>query len=251
MRTAKTMRVVLCCVVIAGVARAATLKDKPPTIFYPEGHYLEGWPRSGGNDMFGYNYQARGFGGSFANVYLGGDGYPPYGGDTEGYYGAMVEYGFAATVEEAEAMLSAIWYWESRDVRLVMKWNDAWLSNQDWVDDAGNPVPDGNLDRHRGYPTYSGSGAWLTNHRSGIDYIEHKGKIKKVRWSYFIKIITPPSSAYKVDGVWYAEDGVMIGPERYGSFAAVQIISNDPVYAEHGVLYRSPAGSGFGTYGPE
>jgi hypothetical protein len=43
---------------------------------------------------------------------------------------------------------------------LMMKWNDSWLSN---VDCDG----DGKLDRHYGFPTYRGSGAWLTNHASG------------------------------------------------------------------------------------
>lgn len=41
-----------------------------------------------------------------------------------------------------------------------MKWNDAWLSNKDCNGD-------GLLDRHLGYLTYIGSGAWLTNHQSG------------------------------------------------------------------------------------
>lgn len=43
--------------------------------------------------------------------------------------------------------------------RLMMKWNDAWLSNQSCDTDT-------KLDRHYGFPTYRGSGAWLTNHLS-------------------------------------------------------------------------------------
>jgi hypothetical protein len=43
---------------------------------------------------------------------------------------------------------------------LMMKWNDAWLSNQDC--DGDNK-----LDRHYGFPSYIDSGAWLTNHASG------------------------------------------------------------------------------------
>lgn len=41
--------------------------------------------------------------------------------------------------------------------RLMMKWNDTWLSNQDCNDD-------GKLDRPA---SYRGSGAWLTNHATG------------------------------------------------------------------------------------
>lgn len=237
--------------VFVGVAQSATLKDKNPSIFYPAGHYLEGWPRTVGTDMYGYNYQAHKFNGSFANAYLGSDGFPPYRGDSGTYYEAMVEYGFAATVEEAEAMLSATWYWQDRDMNLVMKWNDAWMSNQDRGDDFGGTVPDGKLDRHYGYPTYTGSGAWLTNHRSGTYEAEHKGKIKQAPWTYFIKIVTPPSTAVKVDGVWYTEDGVEIGPARYGSFAAVHVVGNDPFDGVHGKLYGSPTSPGFGVYGPE
>ncbi len=44
--------------------------------------------------------------------------------------------------------------------RLMMKWNDAWLSSKDC--DGDNK-----LDRHFGYPTYKDSGAWLTNHAQG------------------------------------------------------------------------------------
>ena len=43
---------------------------------------------------------------------------------------------------------------------LQMKWNNAWLSS---VDCDFN----GKLDRHFGFPSYVGSGAWLTNHASG------------------------------------------------------------------------------------
>ncbi len=115
----------------------------------------------------------------------------------------------------------------------------------------GGSIPDGNLDRHHGYLSYTGSGAWLTNHRSGSYEVERNGKIKEADWTYFIKIVTPPSTAIKVDGVWYTEDGIKIGPVRYGTFAAVQIIINDPFAAVHGKQYGSPAGPGFGMYGPE
>ena len=65
-----------------------------------------------------------------------------------------------------------------------MKWNDAWLSNQDC--DA-----DGLLDRHNGFASYIGSGAWLTNHQSG-EY-EEDGTVCK--WNYFTKIVAAPANA--------------------------------------------------------
>jgi hypothetical protein len=251
MRTAQTKLLILCCVLVGSVAAAATLKDKEPTILYPAGHYLEGMPRILGADIYGYNYQAHKFNGSFANAYLGGAGYPPYWGDTDAYYQLLVDEGLATDLADAEDQLSALWYWGSRDVDLGMKWNDAWLSNQDRADDAGNPVPDGRLDRHYGYPSYTGSGAWLTNHRAGTYETEHQGRSVEAHWTYFIKIITPPSDAYVENGFWYTAEGVEIGEVRYGSFAAVQVIGNDPFGEAHGKLYGSPAGPGFGVYGPE
>jgi hypothetical protein len=251
MGIAKILLFIICCMVFIGIADANTLKDDPPTIFYPAGHFLEGLPRTIGNDIYGYNYQAHRFNGYFANVYLGGDGYPPYWGDTEDYYQLLVDIGLAATVEEAETMLSAWWYWPDRDTRLVMKWNDAWLSNQDRGDDSLGTVPDGNLDRHYGYPAYAGSGAWLTNHQSGKYEMVKKGKVKLVHWSWFQKAIAPPTAAVKINDVWYTEDGAEIGPAFLGIYAIIQTIDNDPLNMAHGKAYGSPNGPGLGKYGPE
>jgi hypothetical protein len=74
---------------------------------------------------------------------------------------------------------------------LMMKWNDAWLSNQDCDGD-------GKLDRHYGYPTYRGSGAWLTNHQSGT-YVDTDGKTE--RWTHFMKIVAVPLDAMLISGV--------------------------------------------------
>ncbi|MDZ7611921.1 MAG: hypothetical protein U5L10_04115 [Candidatus Moranbacteria bacterium] len=79
--------------------------------------------------------------------------------------------------------------------KLMMKWNDAWLSNKDCDGD-------GLLDRHLGYDSYIGSGAWLTNHMSG----EYEGEDgKKCKWTYFTKIVAAPEDAYNswnVEGDW-------------------------------------------------
>jgi hypothetical protein len=114
---------------------------------YPAGHCLAGQPLQVGYDIFGYNYQAHMFSGYYANAYLGRDGFPPYEGDTEAYL-------------EANPGAASNWYWPYRDVQLVMKWNDAWLSNKSCDGDLL-------LDRHYGYDSYIGSGAWETNHQWG------------------------------------------------------------------------------------
>lgn len=82
----------------------------------------------------------------------------------------------------------AAWCQPYSDVNLAMKWNDAWLSNMDRDDD-------GLLDRHYGFGSYIGSGAWLTNHQSGVN-------VDGTYWTYFIKIVAAPADASVVEGVW-------------------------------------------------
>jgi hypothetical protein len=165
-----------------------------------------------GYDEWGYNYQAHMFNGIYC-----------------------------------EARRSAQWCLDNpdlADIDLLMKWNDAWLSNKDCYGD-------GLLDRHYGYASYIGSGAWLTNHQSGSYEIEVKGKLKTIHWTYFVKIVAVPIDATEVDGIWVGADGIDIGPSIWGSFAVVQEVENDPGAAIHGIQYLSPSGSGFGQYGPE
>ena len=58
-----------------------------------------------------------------------------------------------------DAYRDAAWCQAYAEDNLSMKWNDAWLSNKDCDGD-------GKLDRHFGFTSYIGSGAWLTNHIS-------------------------------------------------------------------------------------
>ena len=128
------------------------------------------------------------------------------------------------------------------DVNLVMKWSNTWLSNKDCDD-----PPDGLLDRHHGFDSYIGSGAWLTNHQSGTCEDENG---KEWHWTYFVKIVAAPADAHAVGGYWYTADDVEIGPVIWGAFAIVQEVENDPCLGLHGVQYLSPAGPGFGKYKP-
>jgi len=107
---------------------------------------------------------------------------------------------------------------------------------------------DGKLDRHFGYDSYIGSGAWETNHQKGT-YVDLNGK--KQRWEYFVKIVAAPADATKVGDIWYAADGSEIGPEIWGDFAIIQEVYNDTGTGEHGVLYLSPYSAGFGRYSPQ
>ena len=117
-----------------------------------------------------------------------------------------------------------------------MKWNDAWLSNMD-------RDGDGKLDRHYGYFTYIGSGAWETNHMWGEND-------DGTNWNYFCKIVAAPADAYKLSGTWYTSDGTEIGPVIWGEFATIFEVSNDPSAGDHGVIYNAPAPTGFGYYKP-
>ncbi|MBU2493334.1 MAG: hypothetical protein KJ571_11970 [Bacteroidetes bacterium] len=156
-----------------------------------------------GFDKWGYNYQAHLF---------------------NGYY--------------CDAYRDAAWCQDYKDVKLEMKWNDAWLSNKDCDGD-------GLLDRHYGFTSYIGSGAWITNHMSG-SYTNADGK--KCRWNNFIKIVAAPSDAFVQNGYWYTADNKEIGAVIWGDFAVIQEIYNDPCEGEHGVSYLSPIGPGFGKF---
>lgn len=191
------------------------------TILYSPSHFLAGEPLTVGYDIFGYNYQAHLFNGTYANVYLGSAGLPPYTGDTDAY---LLENPGAA----------GHWAWPYRDVELSMKWNDAWIANTDCDDD-------GKLDRHYGFPSYIGSGAWETNHMSG-------DSLTASAWTDFVKIVAVPADAVKIDSIWFTADGVEIGPDIWGQFAIIQEVLNDPDSGTHGAQYISPAASGFGYY---
>jgi len=131
------------------------------------------------------------------------------------------------------------------EVDLIMKWNDAWLSNKSC---DGNTL----LDRHFGYGSYIGSGAWLTNHQTGRE------EGSKRKWTYFVKIVAAPEDAYvdvpydiEGNGTYYTVGGIEIGPQIWGSFAIIQEVLNDPAAGAHGIQYKSPASPGFGYYTPE
>lgn len=219
----KLIAIILAVAMVAtfsGVALAANPNDcttiKDGVLTYSDGHYLYPQPLQVGYDIFGYNYQAHLFNGYYANVYLGGAGFPPYDGDTDAYL---------ADNPDAENH----WAWQYRDIQLVMKWNDAWLSNKDCDGD-------GKLDRHYGYPSYVGSGAWETNFMRGTGDVADD-------WTYFVKIVAAPTDAYLDAGTWYAADGTEIGPVIWGAFAIVQEVESGV-----GATYVSPAGPGFGKW---
>jgi len=211
-------------------AQCATLKDG--TIFYSSTHYLHGELIKPGFDIFGYNYQAHIFNSYYCNCYLGGDGLPPYEGDDTLYMAKLAELSIDPLTVEGK------WYWPYRDTVVLMKWNDPWIASSDC---DGNGV----LDRHHGFDSYIGSGAWETNHQSGT-YLGNDGK--EYRWSYFCKIIAVPTTAVLNSGVWYESDGKEIGPSIWDSFAVIEEVYNDQGTGDHGRLYKSPARAGLGNW---
>jgi hypothetical protein len=145
-----------------------------------------------GYDQWGYNYQARMFNGDYCDF------------------------------DRAPGLC------QDAGVKLMMKWNDAWLSNKDCDGD-------GLLDRHRGLDSYIGSGAWLTNHMSGGEGADH--------WTYFVKIIAAPANAHTENGLWYTADGTEIGSVIWGEFAIIQEVESGS-----GATYKSPARAGLGNW---
>lgn len=156
-----------------------------------------------GYDEWGYNYQAHNFNGMYCDAFRDDSWCQP-------------------------------WKYDE----LVMKWNDAWLSNKDCDGD-------GQLDRHYGFDSYIGSGAWLTNHQKGFYIDGATGETCK--WSYFVKIIAAPADAVLFDGIWFSNSGTAIGPVIWNQFAIIEEIDNDPCAGYHGQLYVSPYNAGFGN----
>ena len=224
----KKMLVILIVVFALAITTVGVLADKPEK-FDPEGNEI-GWKaslnRNGdvcttiqdgtlersdgvlittGFDEWGYNYQAHMFNGGYCDSYR-----------------------------------DAAWCQPYKDVDLIMKWNDAWLSNADCDGDSL-------LDRHYGFDSYIGSGAWLTNHQKGT-YIEDLSG-ETCNWDYFVKIVAAPADAeLGDDGVWYAADGTEIGPEIWNAFAIIQQVENDACAGIHGAQYISPDHPGLGGW---
>lgn len=147
-----------------------------------------------GFDLWGYNYNAHLFSGGYCDSYK-----------------------------------NAAWCQAYKDDYLIMKWNEAWLSN---VDSDG----DGALDRHLGFSNYIGSGAWLTNHMKG-SYIGEDGKV--YTWTDFVKIVAKPTADYNctVNG----------GYEIWNEFCVIEEVYNDTGTGDHGILILAPP-AGFGAY---
>ena len=163
----------------------------------------DGSPILTGFDKWGYNYQAHMFNGGYCDSYR-----------------------------------DAAWCQPWKDVELIMKWNDGWLSNKDCDGD-------GKLDRHYGYNTYIGSGAWLTNHQKGT-YEGENGETCK--WGYFVKIVAAPADAFLSGGIWYSVSGAEIGPAIWGEFAIIEDVTNDRCAGLHGKQYTSPDHPGLGGW---
>jgi hypothetical protein len=219
---------VLC--LICGTAIAGPKKDgttlQEGVIKYSAGHYLVGQAIPVGFDAYGYNYQAHLFKGDYANIYLGGYGFPAYGGDDAAY--------LAALTPAQRTAVQRVWCWPYRGISVEMKWNDAWISNMD-------RDGDGKLDRHYGFASYVGSDAWETNH---MTWTGDNGSTAVD----FVKIVAAPAGAKLVSGTWDAADGSELGPDIWGEFIVLQEIYNDAAYGYHGVLSKAPAPPGFGVY---
>jgi len=145
-----------------------------------------------GFDSWGYNYQGHMFNGGYCDAYR-----------------------------------DAAWCQDYKEDELIMKWNDAWLSNKDCTGDDL-------LDRHYGFTSYIGSGAWLTNHQSG----EYEVDGELCKWNYFVKIVAAPNDAINVSGTWITSEGNEMGPAIWGEFAITQEVYNDPCAEIHGLQQK-------------
>ena len=223
---------VLLLVLSAAVAFGACATIQSGLLLYQPGNYMAGQPITTGVNPYGYNYQAHAYNGSYFNAYAGGAGFPPYNGDDAAYLAA-------------NPGAASHWAWPYRHDDVAMKWNDAWLSNQDCDGD-------GKLDRYYGFSSYIGSGAWLTNHNSWA--VDANGR--EARASEFIKIVANPADAVIAGPVGYFgeltvyQNGKVVGPQIWGAFAVIQYVLNDPSTGDHGLRLKSQIAAGFGKFAP-
>ncbi len=190
MKTKNLLSAIVIVMVLIALTMTTVLADKP-TDMDSQGNGIAF--KETGFDVWGYNYNAHLFSGGYCDAYKDASWCQPY-----------------------------------KEDYLIMKWNDAWLSNQDRDND-------GKLDRHYGYPSYIGSGAWETNHQSGtywVDGVEYK-------WVYFVKIVAKPTTDYVCE-----ENGAVT---IWGEFCIIEEVYNDPGSGIHGVQLLAPP-AGFGTY---
>lgn len=127
-----------------------------------------------GYDKYGYNYQAHKF------------------------------KGFPGNVSRPEVPVT------SSDIKLTLKWNNAYLSNTDCDKDM-------RLDRHYGYESYIGSGAWFTNKFRG-SYVGDDGR--EHHWWLYVKIAAKPTAEYSC--------GHRRGSEYDAEFCQVEYKLHDP-----------------------
>lgn len=157
-------------------------------IVYPDGHYLEGQSVPSTTDAYGYRYwngKFGGFIGYFVNTELGFAGFPPYTGDYAAYIAANPGASIFGDPNDFDS------FWSLKDLTLSIRWNDAYRSHTDCDGD-------GWFDRHWGYPTYQGSGAWYMN---WVD-----GYYAYLLWDTYSKVESVPSNAVLVNGLWFVDD---------------------------------------------
>jgi hypothetical protein len=92
---------------------------------------------------------------------------------------------------------------------------------------------DGLLERHEGFETHVGSGAWITVHEK-LRYVSKTGK--KCTMEYYGKAAAVPKDAKLKKGIWYTSAGKKIGKDLWGEFAIVQEIRSNPCGCEEKTL---------------
>ncbi len=194
--TATLLCTLVSCLILVPPSSAQCAKIKDGGILDSAGN-----PVSLGFDQFGYNYQAHMFNGTYDGADRTLDG--TYWGQTGDYV----------------------------NDKLIMKWSDDWLANQDCNGD-------GKLDRGLNAKIGASTGisqGWLTNHIEG-DYMGSDGD--QHHYTYFAKIVFDNGAACSTSQpscIW-------------GVYSIVEELQNDP-FGEYGGKIRNRLPKpGFGLY---
>ncbi|PWE01431.1 hypothetical protein [Marinilabilia rubra] len=177
-----------------------------------------------GVDDWGFNWQAGHFDGFLINAILGDHmfmGMPHY--KQAIYHGEGIE--FWNNLVNQYPYIVYFMPASLLDCRVIMHWNEELVSKQGV------------------YPA-----TWLDANASiSFKFMMNNGD---ENWSQFRKFVSVRSSDELINGIWYSEDGVEIGPYSYdwGTLVEIQTVSRGYIPEFFYEDMKSPNGPGYGKY---
>lgn len=177
-------------------------------------------------DEWGFNWNAHHFDGYLVNAILADHmfmGYPHY--KKTIYNGEGIE--FWNNLLDSYSYFAYFMPDFLLDCHVVMHWNEALISSEGVYE-----------------ASWTGTDAWIT--------FKFRGENNGESWSHFRKLVavSETDSLYD-DGTWHNAAGAQIGLQSdWAELMVIQVVNTGAVPPVFYAPYRSPAGSGLGTFKP-